>query len=170
MADPEVRRPTTVRGVGAPEPLEAFDEFVELWQRLLAEQDGEATALVVEGERDLRSVRALGWDGPVVLVHRGRTISATAHGLVAARRKVIVLTDWDVEGGHLAHRLKEFLEPEGLALDLDYRRRLARVLRGELVHVEGLFGWVRRQVERRGEPLEQLFGPRDERGAPRLRG
>jgi 5S rRNA maturation endonuclease (ribonuclease M5) len=145
-----------VRGVGAPDPLESFEEFVSLWGKLLRESDGGAVVLVVEGERDRRAVRRLGWTGPVVLVHRGRPISATASGLVASRGKVIVLTDWDTEGGHLARRLRDFLEAEDVQLDLDYRRRLARILRGELTHVEGLFGWARRQAERRGEPLERI--------------
>lgn len=145
-----------MRGVGAPEPLDPFEEFVRLWGKLLEEADGPRAVVVVEGERDRTAVRRLGWTGPVVVVHRGRPISATAHGLVASRRKVIVLTDWDSEGGHLARRLRDFLEPEDVRLDLDYRRRLARILRGELTHVEGLFGWARRQAERRGEPLDRL--------------
>jgi len=145
-----------LRGVGAPEPLDPFEEFVELWRRLLGEDDGGRTVLVVEGERDRRAVERLGWAGPVVVVHRGRPISATASGLVGRRAKVIVLTDWDAEGGRIARRLRDFLEAERVRLDLDYRRRFARVLRGELTHVEGLFGWARRQAERRGEPLDRL--------------
>jgi 5S rRNA maturation endonuclease (ribonuclease M5) len=146
-----------VRGVGPPEPREAFEAFVELWGRLLDESDDDRTVVVVEGERDRAAVRRLGWAGPVAVVHRGRPISATANGLAAGAGKVIVLTDWDTEGGHLARRLRDFLGPEHVRLDLDYRRRLARILRGELTHVEGLFGWARRNAERRGEPLERIL-------------
>jgi len=150
-----------LRGVGAPEPVAAYEEFVELWGRLLDEARAAAT-IVVEGERDRRAVRRLGWAGPVVLLHRGRPISATASGLLASRGKVIVLTDWDTEGGHLARRLRDFLEAEEVSLDLEYRRRLARILRGELTHVEGLFGWARRQAERAGEPIERLTAGADD--------
>ncbi len=146
-----------MRGVGRPDPLEPFEEFVALWGKLLEEADGGRTVLVVEGERDRASVRRLGWSGPVVIVHRGRPISATASGLASSAEKVVVLTDWDTEGGHLARRLRDFLEAEHVRLDLDFRRRLARVLRGELTHVEGLFGWARRNAERRGEPIERLL-------------
>lgn len=150
------RSATSVRGIGVPELLDPFEEFVELWGRLLGEADGPRAVVVVEGERDRRAVRGLGWSGPVVVVHRGRPMSATASGLVAARGKVIVLTDWDAEGGRLARRLRDFLGPEDVRLDLEYRRRLARILRGELTHVEGLYGWARRQAERRGESIERL--------------
>ena len=135
----------------------AFEEFVELWRKLKAESEEEGAVVVVEGVRDRRSLRRLGLGGPVVLVHRGETLSKTAHRLVGHGRRVIVLTDWDREGGLFARRLKEFLEAERVDLDLVFRRRFARILRGELVHVEGLFGWARRLAERQGGPLEEFL-------------
>jgi 5S rRNA maturation endonuclease (ribonuclease M5) len=113
--------------------------------------------VVVEGERDRASLRKLGLPGTIVKLHHGSALSGTAQDLVGRSRRVIVLTDWDTEGGHLAQRLREFLEAESLVLDLDYRRRLARIVRGELVHVEGLYGWARRLAERSGHPLEELL-------------
>jgi len=144
----------------------AWEEFLELWDRLRSDSLEAGTVVVVEGERDLRAVRRLGLAGPVVLVHHGESLSGTAHGLARGSRHVIVLTDWDTEGGHLAHRLKEFLAPERLRFDLDYRRRLARLLRGELVHVEGLHGWARRLAERHGAPLDHFLGRTRVEGDP----
>lgn len=73
------------------------------------------------------------------------------------RRRIIVLTDWDREGGHLAHRLLELLGAEGVSVDRDFRRRLARALRGEVAQVEGLAGWAHRAAEREGAPFDQWF-------------
>jgi 5S rRNA maturation endonuclease (ribonuclease M5) len=143
-------------GHAASEPLE---EFLRLWDRLRADSSEHGTVVVVEGARDLASLRRLGLPGPVVKLHHGRALSGTAHDLVGRSRRVIVLTDWDTEGGHLAQRLREFLEAERLVLDLEYRRRLARIVRGELVHVEGLYGWARRLAERSGHTLDELIGP-----------
>jgi len=137
--------------------LAALEEFRELWGKLRGDATEVGTVVVVEGERDRRSLRRLGLEGPIALVHRGETLSGTAQRLVRQARHVIVLTDWDNEGGQFARRLKEFLEAEQLKLDLDYRRRLARILRGELVHVEGLHGWARRLAERQGDSLEQFL-------------
>lgn len=137
-----------------PAPADPLDEFVRLWRDLRAESEVSGTVIVVEGERDLRSLRRLGVPGRIVTVHRGRSLSGTAHDLVGSARRVIVLTDWDSEGGHLARRLKEFLESDRPSLDLEYRRRLARILRGEVVHVEGLHGWARRLAERHGDTLD----------------
>jgi len=141
------------------DPAEALKEFLRLWDRLRSDSAEPGTVVVVEGDRDQTSLRRLGLPGPIVKVHRGRALSGTAHHLVGGSRRVIVLTDWDAEGGHLARRLREFLEAERLRLDLDYRRRLARIVGGELVHVEGLYGWARRLAERHGSSLDELLGP-----------
>lgn len=135
----------------------SLSEFLELWSRLRADSLEPATAVVVEGERDRRSLRRLGLAGPIVLVHRGDSLATTANRLARECRHVIVLTDWDTEGGHLAHRLQEFLGAERLRLDLEYRRRLARIVRGELAHVEGLHGWARRLAERSGATLDHFL-------------
>ena len=139
-------------------PVDPLREFLRLWERLRSDSAEEGTVVVVEGDRDQASLRRIGLPGPIVKVHRGRALSDTARHLVGGSRRVIVLTDWDVEGGHLARRLREFLEAERLHLDLDYRRRIARIVRGELVHVEGLYGWARRLAERDGASLEDLLG------------
>jgi 5S rRNA maturation endonuclease (ribonuclease M5) len=136
---------------------EAFDAFLDLWPRLVGEGAVPGTVVVVEGERDRRAIERLGWTGPIVAFHTGRTLAGTAQALVAGHRRVIVLTDWDGEGGHLARRLKEFLDAEAVELDLDSRRRLAVALRGEIVHVEGLERWARRHADRRRLPLEALL-------------
>jgi len=139
------------------DPVAVFEEFWELWTHLQGDSRAPGTVVVVEGERDRRSVRRLGLAGPIVLVHRGRTLSETAHYLAANARRVIILTDWDTEGGHLAQRLKEFLGAGRSGPDLEHRRRLARVLRGELVHVEGLYGWALRAAEKANRSLVQLL-------------
>ncbi len=149
------RRTPTMRPDRDPEV--ALAEFVALWEKLRRDSATPGTVVVVEGVRDRRSVRRLGLTGPVAMVHAGRTLSATAQGLVRGSRRVVVLTDWDAEGGHLAHRLREFLEADHVELDLDHRRRLALVLKGEVVHVEGLFGWARRLAERSGTTIEALL-------------
>ncbi len=143
--------------VNARDPAVVFDEFWELWNRLRSDSLRPGEVVVVEGERDRRALRRLGLEGTIVLVHRGRTISETAQHLSATARHVIILTDWDTEGGHLAQGLTKFLGTGRSGPDLEYRRRLARILRGELVHVEGLYGWARRTAEKSDRSLVQLL-------------
>jgi len=138
---------------------DVFWAFVDLWQRLRSESAAPGTVIVVEGDRDRRALRRLGIEGPIAVVHAGRTLSGTAQQLGGTPGRVILLTDWDTEGGHFAQRFKEYLAAGRTELDLEYRRRLARILRGELVHVEGLAGWARRQAERRGQSLDLFAEP-----------
>jgi 5S rRNA maturation endonuclease (ribonuclease M5) len=142
-----------------PTPREpAWPEFVRLVERLQEESAAGTAAVLVEGERDRRSLRRLGITGPIVLVHGGGTLSALAARLAQGGRKVIVLTDWDAEGGHLAQRVRDFLTADAVGVDLEYRRKLAKALRGEVVHVEGLYGWARRTAEAAGSTVEDVLG------------
>jgi len=150
----------------ARDPAAVFDEFWELWTRLQSDSRVPGTVVVVEGERDRRSLRRLGLTGAVVLVHRGRTLAETAQHLSASSRRVIILTDWDTEGGHLAQRLKEFLGSGRSGPDLEHRRRFARVLRGELVHVEGLYGWAMHAAEKANRSLVQLLESAEAEAGP----
>jgi 5S rRNA maturation endonuclease (ribonuclease M5) len=136
----------------------AWPEFVRVFARLREESASGVVVVLVEGERDRRSLRRLGVAGPIALVHGGGTLSALAAKLARGGKTVVVLTDWDTEGGHLAQRLRDFLTADAVGLNLEYRRKLAKALRGEVVHVEGLHGWARRTAEATGGTLESEFG------------
>ena len=149
------------------ERRDIWPDFLEMWEALCADSARPGTCVLVEGERDRASLRALGLPGTVALVHQGRSMSRLAQELSEPGGTLIVLTDWDVEGGHLAQRLRLLLATGPARVDLDYRRRFARILHGELVHVEGLAGWARRTAEKAGAPLEHFLRPT---GAFPLRG
>jgi 5S rRNA maturation endonuclease (ribonuclease M5) len=136
---------------------EGWEDFLKLWEEFLAGANDPSTVVVVEGERDRRSLQRLGVTGHIVLFHSGRGLSQLTRSLTVPGRRVVVLTDWDREGGHLAHRLTELLVAEGVRVDADFRRKLARAVRGEVAHVEGLAGWAHRAAERAGAPLEHWF-------------
>jgi 5S rRNA maturation endonuclease (ribonuclease M5) len=134
--------------------VEAWQDFLKLWEEFLTGANEDSTVVVVEGERDRRSLAKLGVSGHVVLFHSGQRISELTRTLSKPGRRVVILTDWDRAGGHLAHRLAELLAGEGVEVDAEFRRRLAKALRGEVAHVEGLAGWARRSAERAGAPLD----------------
>lgn len=149
--------------LGSRAEQERFEEFLEVWADLSDDvRRSEGVVVVVEGENDRRSLLKLGLAGPVVLVHQGRRLSAIAQALARSHRRAIVLTDWDRKGGQLAERLATLLNGDEVKVDLETRQRLARVLRGELVHVEGLFQWASNLADSVGVALamalEQLSG------------
>lgn len=133
---------------------EAWEQFLKLWENFLSVANDADTVVVVEGERDRRSIQLLGVTGRVVLLHSGRGMSRLTRALSSPGQHIVLLTDWDREGGHLAHRLSELLGAEGVPVDAEFRRQLSRALHGEVAHVEGLAGWARRTAERAGAPLD----------------
>ncbi len=135
-----------------PRDRSSWPRFLQLWERLCQETENPGTVIVVEGDRDRAILRSLGIRGRILLLHNGQRLGTLAQQLGDSGARVVVLTDWDRAGGHLAHRLADLLPPA--AIDLDFRRRLARALQGEVAHVEGLAAWARRMAERAGAPLE----------------
>jgi 5S rRNA maturation endonuclease (ribonuclease M5) len=134
---------------------DAWPEFERLWLRLLRELDGPETVILVEGSRDRRSLEGLGIHAPIRIVHAGTSLADVAASLSQRAQRVVVLTDWDRAGGQLAHRLEQLAKDGRRRVDLETRRELARALRGEIVHVEGLLRWAERKVQQFGFSLDE---------------
>lgn len=121
---------------------------------ILSEKNGEGP-IVVEGERDVRALRALGIEGPIVTLHRGVPLLRVCEDLAADRRPVVILTDWDLKGGRLAKALREGLAASGAKYDDAVRARLSVLTRGSITSVEDL------------DSLVDGMRPRDEDGRRR---
>ncbi len=92
-------------------------------------------ALLVEGRRDLKALRMLGYTGKVVTVSGYARMGPRAF---QGSPRVIILTDLDREGGTLAARFVKTLTHEGVVTSLAERRRLKAASRGVFLHIENL--------------------------------
>lgn len=138
---------------------EDFQEFLDLLRELHEEVDDEGAVLLVEGERDKMALHGLGFPtASILLVHHGVTLASLVEQVVRQGRKVIILTDWDRSGGHLAQRLRSLFDDGRVRFDLTYRRRLARAVRGETQYVEAVLPWAERAAQRAGAPLDHWLG------------
>lgn len=119
--------------------MNADERFEELERVIadLAEKNDEA-AIIVEGERDVRALRALGVSGRIVTLHRGVSVLHLCERLAADHRPVVILTDWDVRGGQLARLLRDGLAANGVPYDDEFRARLAALTAKEIKAVEDL--------------------------------
>lgn len=148
--------------IGSRTDRERFAEFMEVWEELTLASRRPGSVILVEGEKDRRALGRLGIASSIALVHQGQPLPSVAQALAASHGRAIVLTDWDRKGGQLAERLAQLLSGAELTVDLDLRQRLARVLRGELVHVEGLYRWASHLADAVGLSLSAaLEGLRD---------
>ncbi len=114
---------------------QAFGAFVSDFVHDLNQRSEDGWALLVEGRRDERAMRVLGYTGTIV------TVSAyTRQGRRALRNSkgVVILTDLDREGGTLAARHIKALSHDGVSTSLAERRRLKSASRGVFLHIENL--------------------------------
>ncbi len=130
--------------------------------------------IVVEGEYDKRSLRALGVTGDIRMINQGSTVFGLCESIAATHREAIILTDWDVRGGRLARQLRDALSANGVRFDEDIRARLTRLCRKDITDVESLHTFVDRVGERassrdRQRPSKRWYADRVQRRDTRRR-
>ena len=120
-------------------------ERLERLEKVLAELNETNAAgapVLVEGRRDLESLRAVGVTGDVVILHQGKQLFALCEHLAASHRLVIVLTDDDAKGRRLAKEVDRILALNGGQADHRFRHDLFRLVDGH--DVESLAGFLSR--------------------------
>ena len=103
--------------------------------------------ILVEGLRDEKALRALGFTGIVERVNRGwdrSRLVAYLHetygtrNIVDKRPALILLMDWDRTGGRLQTALRDQLMAMDMPVDEDLRAVLLRVMKPEARTIEAL--------------------------------
>ena len=121
-------------------------ERLESVERVLDElrEREEDVVIIVEGDRDVASLRALGVPPPIVKLNLGVSLLNLCEELARSHGSFIVLTDWDRKGGQLARHLERHFRAIGVRVDLDTRRRLKHSLPYQIHDIESLQGHVSR--------------------------
>ncbi len=91
--------------------------------------------VLVEGRRDEKALRGLGYAGKAVTVSR---LGKRPRGEIRGIKRAIILTDLDVEGNFLASKFFKMFRHEGAETSLGERRRLRAASRGVFLQVENL--------------------------------
>ena len=114
---------------------QAFGSFLADFVRDLNHRSDEGWSLLIEGPRDLKALRKLGYDGRLVTV---ALLGRNGPGALGDANSVVILTDLDREGTVLAARYVKRLTHEGFRTSLSERRRLKKASRGVFLHIENL--------------------------------
>ena len=114
---------------------QAFGAFLADFVRDLNHLSEAGWAVLIEGSRDARAMRRLGFRGPMVTVG---ALGRSGIGALADAKKVVIMTDLDREGATLAARFVKTLNHEGVKTSLSERRRLKAASRGVFLHIENL--------------------------------
>jgi 5S rRNA maturation endonuclease (ribonuclease M5) len=124
---------------------QAFGSFLSDYIRDLNQMSEEGWSLLVEGLRDKRAIRKLGYRGSLVTVS---ILGRNGPRVFGGARKVVILTDLDREGAVLASKYMKRLNHEGIVTSLVERRRLKAASRGVFLHIENLARFARPEVVR----------------------
>ena len=117
-------------------------------------------AIIVEGNRDLVSLKNLKVPEPIVKLNVGSSLLNFCEEAAREYDGLIILTDWDPKGEQLAKRLEQYLGTTGVPVDIELRRRLGRLLPFRLHEVESLASHVERLRRAATQPGGEDLGQR----------
>jgi len=103
-------------------------KLIEEMKELLSEIGDLVDVVVVEGQRDVESLRRLGYSGEIVTCAATGVNDYDLMTEVSAKYgRVLILTDFDQEGVTLNLRFAEILEHEGVRVEKGLRRMVGRL-------------------------------------------
>jgi 2,5-diamino-6-(ribosylamino)-4(3H)-pyrimidinone 5'-phosphate reductase len=118
------------------------DERIELLLQTLEELkelSNDGIPIVVEGMRDVRTLRALGIEGQIIHLGHGSVINF-AEELGRRYNEIIILTDWDKRGDELSQRIAKSFRALGGKPNTRIRGRFKKLAMRDTKDVEGLYG------------------------------
>ncbi len=124
------------------EDIERLESIEEIILELQALADTGAI-IVVEGRRDVESLRQLGINGEIRLASQQPLLEFTEQ-LSKSGKKIIVLTDWDKRGGMMARKIIDDLQFYGIVPNTDIRSRIGILVRKSIKDIESLNSYVNR--------------------------
>ena len=101
-------------------------------------------AIIVEGPRDVKALRALGVNGTIKSINRGVSIINLCESLSVEHDKFIILTDWDRKGGQLAQLLRKGFVTVDAKYDDRLRKKISSLTKKDLKDIEGLPKYMER--------------------------
>jgi len=110
----------------------------------LAEENAKGMPIIVEGKKDLETLRALFINGRIVLAKAGRKSILDVVSEIQKTRalKVILLLDFDRRGRELARHLKRHLEQMRITPITAYWSELFGIVGKDIKDVEGLAAYM----------------------------
>lgn len=122
------------------EDLERLELLEKLIQELQYQADSGAI-IIVEGRKDLESLRSLDIKGDIRLSSQQPLLDLTDR-LSRCGNKIILLTDWDRKGGMAARKIRDYLQAYGIMPDMDIRARIGLLVKKKIKDIESLSRYI----------------------------
>ena len=115
-----------------------FQDFQNLLNKLI--EYNLQIPVIVEGRRDVESLKRLGLTGEILKVHSGKSLHDFCEGLAKQYPQFILLIDWDERGNDLLAKIARFLET-GWQEFSRFRKGFMTLCGKNLQEVENLASW-----------------------------
>ena len=105
------------------------EERLKRLEKEIEEMENEDCPIVVEGEKDEKSLRDINFRGEIIRINQGISIFALCEEISKSCKKVILLPDWDRKGSQILKLLEEGLRANDVDFNIKYKRRIAFLAR-----------------------------------------
>lgn len=122
------------------EDMERLEKLDELILELQALSDTGAI-IIVEGRRDVESLRSLGIKGDIKLSSQQPLLDFT-EGLSGCGKEIVLLTDWDRKGSMVARKIIYYLHDYGIMPNTDIRARIGFLVKKRIKDIESLNRYI----------------------------
>jgi len=133
--------------------LRERQEKIQQTLQCLAEESARGTPIIVEGKKDLETLRTLGVQGQIVTAKTGgkSRLDLISEIEKIGNREVILLLDFDRRGKEWTAILRQNLEKARIKANVTFRKELLRVAGRELKDIEGLAAYLQTLSKKLGE-------------------
>ena len=124
--------------------LKEKEERIQQILECLAEESAKGTPIIVEGKKDIETLKMLNVEGAIIAAKSGgKTFLDTVSEIEKTRKKeVILLLDFDRRGKELTKRLKQHLEKTEIKTNLTFWLNLSSIVGKEVKDIEGLASYM----------------------------
>ncbi len=115
---------------------DTYEALHDLLQMM--KDENESAPILVEGLHDRETLRAIGFDGDIIVMNQGLSLERLAEKISSRYLRVIIFLDWDSKGEELTKRMFLLLTSNGVRCDLKLRRKISNLLSSQISTVEQL--------------------------------
>jgi 5S rRNA maturation endonuclease (ribonuclease M5) len=118
----------------------------------LVEESAKGIPVVVEGKKDVETLRGLGVHGPILCVKTGgKSFTDVLHEIeTSGVPEIILLLDFDRRGRQGTARLRQNLERTRIRLNVEFWHELSGLLRHEVQCIESLSSYLETLTKKTG--------------------
>ena len=134
--------------------LKEKEEKIQRLLERLAEESARGTPIIVEGKKDIETLRVLGVEGEIISAKTGgkSRLDVVSEAEKRDSRELILLLDFDRRGKEWTQVLKQQLEKAKIKPNLRFWKDLQSLVGKEVKDIEGLASYIE-TLKRKGQIL-----------------